>query len=138
MEVPFDYCFMSTRGSPLATVLVARGKSTRMTLPTVVPMKGASVKYPVRRTLSFLKEIGLEGADVVFKSDQEPALKDLLNTIANRRSATSKIEKFDNDDIHESLDEESRRRKAAEQRETFEARAGRVDCGHEEPGFGSL
>ena len=45
----------------------------------------------------FLKEIGLEGADVVFKSDQEPALKDLLNTIAGRRPAASKIEKFDND-----------------------------------------
>ena len=61
-----------------------------MTLATVVPMKGASVEYPVRRTLTFLKEIGLEGADVVFKSDQEPALKDLLNTVAARRTATSK------------------------------------------------
>ena len=60
-------------------------------------MKVASVEYPVRRTLSFLKEIGLEGADVAFKSDQVPALKDLLNTIAGRRSATSKIEKFDKD-----------------------------------------
>ena len=69
-----------------------------MTLATVVPMKGASVEYPVRRTLTFLKEIGLEGADVVFNSDQEPALKDLLNTIAARRTATSKIEKFDKDE----------------------------------------
>ena len=78
MEVHFDYCFMSIHGSPLATILVAREKSTKMTLATVVPMKGASVEYPVRRTLTLLKEIGLEGADVVFKSDQEPALKDLL------------------------------------------------------------
>ena len=66
------------------------------------------MEYPVRRTLSFLKEIGLEGADAVFKSDQGPALKDLLNNIANRRSATSKIEKFDKDDIHETLDGGSR------------------------------
>ena len=108
MEIDFDYCFMSTHGSPMATVLVAREKSTRMTLATVVPMKGRSVEYSVRRTLSFLKEIGLEGADVVFKSDREPALKDLLNNIANRRSATSKIEKFDKDDLHEVLDEETR------------------------------
>ena len=78
-----------------------------MTLATVVPMEGASVEYPVRRTCSFLKEIGLEEADVVFKSDQELALKDLLNTIASRRSATSKIEKFDKDYIHESLDGDS-------------------------------
>ena len=69
-----------------------------MTLATVVAMKGASVEHPVRRTLTFLKEIGLEGADVVFKSDQEPDLKDLLNTIAARRTAKSKIEKLDKDD----------------------------------------
>ena len=89
---------MSTHGSPLATILVAREKSTKMNLATVVPMKGASVEYPVRRTLTFLKEIGLEGADIVLKSDQEPALKDLLNTVAARRSATSKIERCDEDE----------------------------------------
>ena len=66
MEVRFDYCFMSTHGSPLCTILVAKEKSSKMTLATVVPMKGASLEYPVRRTLTFLKEIGLEGADVVF------------------------------------------------------------------------
>ena len=98
MEVRFDCCFMGTHGSPLATILVAREKSTKMTLATVVPIKGASVEHPVRRTLTFLKEIGLEGADVVFKSDQEPALKNLQNTIAAGRTAKSKIEKFDKDD----------------------------------------
>ena len=43
VEVHFDYCPMSTHGSPLAAMLVAREKSTKMTLATVVPMKGASV-----------------------------------------------------------------------------------------------
>ena len=38
-EVHFDYCFMSTHGSPMATVLVAKEKSTKMVLATVVPMK---------------------------------------------------------------------------------------------------
>ena len=75
-----------------------------MTLATVVPMKGASVEHPVRRTLTFLKEIGLEGADVVFKSDQENALEDLLNPIAARRTATSKIEKFNKEEAPESGD----------------------------------
>ena len=99
MEVHFDYCFMSTHRGTLCTILVAKEKSSKMTLATVVPMKGASLEYPVRRTLTFLKEIGLEGADVVFKSDQEPALKDLLNTIAARRSAKSKIEKIEVEDV---------------------------------------
>ena len=64
-EVHFDYCFMITHGSPMCTILVAREKSSKMTLATVVPMKGTSKdEYPIARTLTFLKEIGLEGADI--------------------------------------------------------------------------
>ena len=71
IEVHFDYCFISTHGSPMCTILVAREKSSKMTLATVVPMKGTSKdEYPITRTLTFLKEIGLEGADIVLKSDQ--------------------------------------------------------------------
>ena len=33
-ELHCDYCFLSTEGSPLATVLVAKEKNTRMTLAT--------------------------------------------------------------------------------------------------------
>ena len=50
-ETHFDYCFMSTHGSPMATVLVAREQSTRMTLATVVPLQGGSIEFPARRTL---------------------------------------------------------------------------------------
>ena len=57
------------------------------------------MENPVRRTLTCLKEIGLEGADIVFKSDQEPALKDLLNNIGARRSAKSKIEQIEVEDV---------------------------------------
>ena len=70
-ELHCDYCFLSTEGSPVATVLVAKEKNTRMTLATVFPMTGASVELPVRRILAFLKELGLEGADIVLKLDQE-------------------------------------------------------------------
>ena len=45
----------------MCTILVAREKSSKMTLATVVPMKGTSMEYPITRTLTFLKEIGLEG-----------------------------------------------------------------------------
>ena len=51
-EFHCDYCFLSTEGSPLATVLVAKEKNTRMTLAKVVPRKGTSVKFPVRRILA--------------------------------------------------------------------------------------
>ena len=66
-----------------------------MVMATVVPMKGASVEFPVRRCLGFLKEIGLENADVVSKSDQENPIMDVLNNVARRRSADSKLELFE-------------------------------------------
>ena len=94
-ELHCDYCFLSTEGSPLATVLVAKEKTTRMTLSTVVPMKGASVEFPVRRIMQFLKELGLEGADIILKSDQENSILDVLNTVPSRRSAGSKVEPLD-------------------------------------------
>ena len=55
------------------TVLVARERETKMCMATMVPMKGGSIEYPAKRVLAFIKEIGLESADVVFKSDQEPS-----------------------------------------------------------------
>ena len=63
-----------------------------MVMATVVPMKGASVEFPVRRCLGFLKEIGLENADVVLKSGQEDSIMDVLNNVAKRRSAGSRPE----------------------------------------------
>ena len=56
---------------------------------------GASVEFPVKRCLGFLKEIGLESADVVLESDQENAIMDVLNNVAKRRSADSKLESFE-------------------------------------------
>ena len=43
----------------------------------------------------FPQEIGLENADVVLKSDQENAIMDVLNNVAKRKSADSKLESFD-------------------------------------------
>ena len=64
-----------------------------MVMATMVPMKGASIEFPVKRCLSFLKEIGLENADVVLNSDQEKnSIMDVLNSVAKRRSANSKLE----------------------------------------------
>ena len=42
-----------------------------------------------------MKEIGLENADVVLKSDQESSIMDVLNNVARRRSADSKFELFE-------------------------------------------
>ena len=39
-EVHLDYCFLSTEGDKLATVLVAKERTTKMGMSTMVPMKG--------------------------------------------------------------------------------------------------
>ena len=62
---------MSTEDNPLATILVAKEKASKMLMATVVPLKRWSVEFTVKRTPAFLKEIGLESSDVVLKSDQE-------------------------------------------------------------------
>ena len=56
-------------------------------MSTIVQMKGASLEWTVRRTLAFVKEIGLEGSPIVVKSDQEPAIVSLVGEIARRREA---------------------------------------------------
>lgn len=86
-ELHVDCCFLSSAASPEKyTVMVAREKMSRMTMATLVPMKGASQEFPVRRLLSFIKELGAEGSAVALKSDQEPAIVD-LNEVTKRRQA---------------------------------------------------
>ena len=84
--------FQGAKDGPKATILVAKETIPKMVLATMVPMKGASIEFPVKRCLGFLKEIGLENADLVLKSDQEPSIMDVLNNVAKRRSASSKLE----------------------------------------------
>ena len=58
----------------------------------MVPMKGAPQEFPIRRLLSFIKELGAEGAAIVLKSDQEPAIVDLMNGVTKRRQAKIVLE----------------------------------------------
>ena len=55
-------------------------------LASVVPLKGASHEFPAKRMCAFLKELGLDHRDVVFKSDQEAALGEFLQEVVKRRS----------------------------------------------------
>ena len=85
-EVHVDYCFLgSASNTRHRCILVAKQFGTKYLLASVVPQKGASHKFPAKRMCAFLKELGLEHRDVVFKSDQEAALGDLLQEVAKRR-----------------------------------------------------
>ena len=61
-EVHMDYCFLGTEGSQTKTVLVVRERPHRMTMSTVVPMKGASLEWAVRRVLAFIRSWAWEAA----------------------------------------------------------------------------
>ena len=51
-------------------------------MSTIVPMTGASLEWVARR-----REIGLEGSDVVLKTDQEPAIVSLVGEVVWGRLA---------------------------------------------------
>ena len=66
-------------------------------IDSVSAEEGGPIEFPARRVLAFLKELDLEGEDVVLKSDQEAAMLDLLNNIVSRRPAVSKVEAAETD-----------------------------------------
>ncbi len=87
-----DYCFMKSEGAEMKTLLVGRDKGSRMTCSSVVPLKGASLEFAVKRALTFLTKIGMEVASLVLRTDQEHVVVDLMSEVATRRQASSFIE----------------------------------------------
>ena len=79
-ELHVDMCFLGEEKDPhnTITVMVARERSTRMTMATVVPAKSAR-SFTSRRLVSFMKEVGILHGDLLVKSDQEPAIKAILS-----------------------------------------------------------
>ena len=88
-EVHLDYMFMGDEkeGKTLA-FLVARERTTRAVLSTVVPRKTTG-EWICRRLMAWLREIGLESVDIIVKSDNEPALTSLIASWSKMRAMTS-------------------------------------------------
>ena len=84
-EVHWDYCFpRDADGDHYVVVLVGRDKETRMTVAHVVPMKGADMEWVAEQAARDLLRFGMHG-DVILKSDQEPAIVDVLKEVAKLR-----------------------------------------------------
>ena len=66
-------------------IVVAKEYDTKSIMASVVPVKGSTHEFPARRIVAFLRELGLEGQDVVLRSDQEPAIQDLLREVGRKR-----------------------------------------------------
>ena len=77
-------------GDQYAVVLVGRDKETRMTVAHVVPMKGADMEWVTEQAARDLLRFGIHG-DVILKSDQEPAIVDVLKEISKLRGSRRTI-----------------------------------------------
>ena len=91
-EFHMDYAFMGTeevKGSMdkrAATILGVKERDRRMHMSTIVPKKGGSIEFVAKRVVAFIDEMGLSASKIILKSDQEPAIKDLINMIKKLRA----------------------------------------------------
>ena len=86
-ELHMDFPFMGDEeNEELLTTLVAKERTTRMLMSTVVQAK-SSVEFAAKRTLTFLREIGCEHVGMTVKSDNEPAMSALVTQIGKLRAA---------------------------------------------------
>ena len=84
-QVSYDYCFMRDQpGMESAKILVSKDRATRMVSAHVVPLKGAVIDRVIQQCCSRFGTIGTLWSDTL-KSDQEPAIVDVLKEIANLR-----------------------------------------------------
>ena len=91
-EIHVDYCFMGkAEDHRPKCIVVAKDRETRMVMASVVPLKGASHEFPARRIRAFVNELGCEHVDIIIKSDQEPAIIDLVREVARLRAPANTL-----------------------------------------------
>ena len=84
-EFSFDYCFPGDEKGFRLTVLVGKERVTGMAMASVVPTKGTSGQFAVMKILEFVKECGGAEAEIVLKTDQEPAIEALMEDVIKTR-----------------------------------------------------
>ena len=84
-QVSYDYCFMRDQpGMESAKILVSKDRAPRKVSAHVVPLKGAVIGWVIQQRARDLERLGHHG-QVTLKSDQEPAIIDVLREVANLR-----------------------------------------------------
>ena len=54
-------------------------------MATTVPSKGGTGQFAVDKCLEFIEENGVKVGDIIIKSDQEPALKYVIEDLVSAR-----------------------------------------------------
>ena len=84
-EMVLDYCFFrEVAGGPSVTTLVGRDRRAGLYLAHVVPFKGSAPEWLAAQLVRDIKKAGYFGL-LTLKSDQEPAIRDVLAEVAKSR-----------------------------------------------------
>ena len=90
-EVHLDYCFIREGpGEDYSVVLVGKDRETKLILAHVVPCKGGDTEWVSEQVCRDLRKFGIRGG-VVFKTDQEAALMELVNRICALRPSSGSV-----------------------------------------------
>ena len=93
-EVHLDCCFLRNEaGGEYAATLVLKNRRSRILAAHVVPNQGASAKWIVKQVVRDLEKMGhISSVQINLRSDQEPAIIDLLRHVAMMRPGVTLIE----------------------------------------------
>jgi len=87
IEFHMDFCFPGGElDAKTQTILVMRERATRMTMASAVPSKSTGT-FIAKRGVAFMKEVGSQYGTVILKSDQEPAIKAVVEEMCRVRAA---------------------------------------------------
>ena len=89
-EYHMDYCFPGDEFDRW-TVLVVIERYTKMKKAVVVPSKGSTGSYAARMVIELINECGDKDQDVILKTDQEPAIKFLVDDVCVNRTRARTI-----------------------------------------------
>ena len=90
-EYHLDYCFPGDEMGQRLTILVAVERYSRMKKAVVVPSKGSTGMYAARLVLELISECGDKDREVIVKTDQESAIKFLVDDVCMARTGARTI-----------------------------------------------
>ena len=83
-EIGIDYAFMKEKGNEeTLTIVVMKDRDTKTISSDVVELKGRGIDGTVDRIIENIQRLGYK--KVILKSDQEPALVNLINGVIEAR-----------------------------------------------------
>jgi hypothetical protein len=85
-EYHMDYCFPGDEDGQKLTILVVIERRAKMKKAIVVPSKGSIGRYAARMVMELIGECGDKDQAIIVKTDQEPAIKFLVDDICTART----------------------------------------------------